>query len=113
MNPSQNFRSRAYLVPPARGVARPTSSMLGRATVNSGIKPVSGAAAELRQATEAREFKHTALRYPHSVLRPLPQPQTQAGGNRLHAIKMEIIDGLCTVAGFLTLCVLGVFILAL
>lgn len=97
----------------AAPVARPQSSLMGRATTYSGIKPASGTAAELRAAHDRRELTHTTFRHSHSVLRPLPRPQTPAGGNKLRAIKMEIIDGLCTVAGFATLCALGAFILAL
>jgi len=97
----------------AAPVARSRFSISERATNNSGIKPVSGAAAELRYAPTTRENGHTARRYPNSVSRPLPLPQTQAGGTPLKTVGLEIVDGLCTVAGFLTLCVLGVFILAL
>lgn len=98
----------------AAPVARPQSSLIGRATPNSGIKPVSGAAAELRHAPTRKKFEHTVLRYSDSsVSSSPPNPPTRAGSTPLRSVGVEIIDGVCTVAGFVTLCTLGIFILSM
>lgn len=112
MNSTQ-LKSRAHVPPCARGVARPTSSLSGRATSNSCTMQEYGAAASLRQAPATREFGHTVLRYPKVSASPLPPSHTQAGGTPLQTIGMEILDGLCTVAGMLALAAVAVFILAL
>lgn len=98
----------------AAPVARAQSSMIGRATYNSGIKPVSGAAAELRHAPTRKKFEHTVLRFSNSsVSSSPPTTPTRAGSTPLKTVRMEIVDGLCTVVGFLTLCTLGIFILSM
>lgn len=95
----------------AAPVARSQSS-LGRATPYSGKKPVSGAAAELRHAPTHKTFEHTVKRYSNSSVQSSPPfRRTQAGSTPLRSVGMEILDGVCTVAGFVTLCALGVFIL--
>lgn len=96
----------------AAPVARSLSSGTGRATPYSGIKPVSGAAAELRHAPTRKKFEHTVLRFSNSsVSSSPPTTPTRAGSTPLRSVGMEIVDGVCTVAGFVTLCALGVFIL--